>query len=40
MTMKGHTNMIRSMATEPKGQYLASGSDDGTMKMWELSTGR
>ena len=38
--MKGHSNMIRTMAVEPRGQYLASGSDDGTMKIWELATGR
>jgi len=40
LTMKGHNNMIRTMAVEPKGQYLASGSDDGCMKVWELATGR
>jgi len=40
MTMKGHSNMVRTIATEPRGQYLASGSDDGTMKIWELASGR
>lgn len=40
ITMKGHSNMVRSLAPEPKGQYLASGSDDGTMKIWEIATGR
>jgi len=40
ITMKGHNNMVRTLAPEPKGQYLASGSDDGTMKIWEIATGR
>jgi ribosome biogenesis protein ERB1 len=40
ITMKGHNNMVRSLDVEPKGQYLASGSDDGSMKVWEMSTGR
>eukprot|EP00092_Neocalanus_flemingeri_P020013 GFUD01021673.1.p1 GENE.GFUD01021673.1~~GFUD01021673.1.p1 ORF type:complete len:738 (+),score=261.12 GFUD01021673.1:70-2283(+) len=40
ITMKGHNNMVRSLSVEPKGQYLASGSDDGSMKVWEMATGR
>jgi len=40
VTMKGHNNMVRTLDVEPKGQYLASGCDDGTMKVWELATGR
>jgi len=40
ITMKGHNNMVRTLDVEPKGQYLASGSDDGSMKVWEMSTGR
>ena len=38
--LKGHKNMVRTMAVEPKGQFLASGSDDCTLKIWEVSTGR
>ncbi|KAJ9597872.1 hypothetical protein L9F63_011273 [Diploptera punctata] len=37
---EGHTDMVRSIAVEPKGQYLVSGSDDLTVKVWEISTGR
>merc|ERR1719270_498788 len=40
ITFKGHNNMIRTVTTEPRGQYLASGCDDGTMKIWEVDTGR
>merc|ERR1712013_643717 len=40
MGMKGHNNMVRTIDVEPKGQYVASGCDDGTMKVWEIGTGR
>ena len=40
ITFKGHSNMIRTVTVEPRGQYLASGCDDGTMKIWEVDTGR
>nr|NVI69899.1 putative ribosome biogenesis protein BOP1 homolog [Cucujiformia] len=37
---KGHTDMIRTISTDKIGQYLLSGSDDGTVKIWEVNTGR
>ncbi|XP_018330072.1 ribosome biogenesis protein BOP1 homolog [Agrilus planipennis] len=37
---KGHTDMIRTITTDKTGQYLASGSDDCTVKVWEINTGR
>ncbi|KAK6624767.1 hypothetical protein RUM44_011627 [Polyplax serrata] len=37
---KGHTDMVRTLTIDGKGQYLASGSDDMTLKVWEVSTGR
>ena len=40
LTYSGHNNMVRTIAVEPRGQYFASGSDDGTMKIWEIATGR
>ncbi|XP_046999078.1 ribosome biogenesis protein BOP1 homolog [Schistocerca americana] len=40
LVYKGHTDMVRTIAVEPKGQFLASGSDDLTVKIWEVSTGR
>ncbi|GLH00739.1 Ribosome biogenesis protein BOP1 homolog [Gryllus bimaculatus] len=40
LVYKGHTNMVRCITVEPKGQYLASGSDDLTVKIWEVATGR
>ena len=39
LTFKGHKNMIRTLSVEPKGQFVASGSDDGTVRIWEIRTG-
>lgn len=32
MVYEGHTDMVRSIAVEPRGQYMVSGSDDLTVK--------
>ncbi|BFZ12748.1 hypothetical protein BsWGS_15786 [Bradybaena similaris] len=40
MIYKGHTGMVRSISPDPTGQWLASGSDDETLKLWEVATGR
>ncbi|ETN63884.1 ribosome biogenesis protein bop1 (block of proliferation 1 protein) [Anopheles darlingi] len=37
---KGHTDMVRSISVEPLGEYLVTGSDDRTVKIWEISTAR
>jgi ribosome biogenesis protein ERB1 len=37
---RGHEGRIRSFAVDPTGQWLASGSDDMTVKIWEIATGR
>ncbi|KAL1501047.1 hypothetical protein ABEB36_006449 [Hypothenemus hampei] len=37
---KGHTDMVRTISTDKTGQYLLSGSDDCTIKIWEVNTGR
>ena len=36
----GHTDMVRTIAVSPSGQWLVSGSDDGTCRFWEVETGR
>jgi WD40 repeat protein len=39
-TMTGHTDPVRSIAYSPDGQRLASGSDDGTAKLWDAKSGK
>jgi WD40 repeat protein/serine/threonine protein kinase/tetratricopeptide (TPR) repeat protein len=39
-TFKGHTNEVNCVAVLPDGNTLISGSRDGRMKLWDLSTGQ
>jgi len=39
-TLKGHTNLVLSVAFSPDGTTLASGSDDNTINLWNAKTGR
>ena len=34
-TLEGHQGMVMSVAFDPTGRTLASGSADHTVKMWE-----
>jgi WD40 repeat protein/tRNA A-37 threonylcarbamoyl transferase component Bud32 len=37
-TLKGHASDVNSVAFDSDGQKLASGSDDKTIKIWDLAT--
>lgn len=36
----GHTDKIRSLSVDPTGIWLATGSEDQTVRIWEVTTGR
>ncbi|CAI4221219.1 unnamed protein product [Auanema sp. JU1783] len=39
--MVGHVGQVRTLSVEPeKGQLLASGGEDGTVRIWAMDTGR
>ena len=40
IVFKGHTDRVRCIDIDPTGQWLVSGSDDGTVRLWEICTGR
>jgi ribosome biogenesis protein ERB1 len=37
---RGHKGRVRSLSIDPSGLWLASGGDDGTVRVWHLDTGR
>jgi len=39
MTLNGHNQMVISIAYSPDGRLLASGSDTGTVSIWDTRTG-
>jgi WD40 repeat protein len=34
----GHSECVESVAFSPNGKYLASGSDDKTVKLWSVES--
>ncbi|MGV0105832.1 protein kinase domain-containing protein [Nostoc sp. DSM 114167] len=39
-TLKGHSSMVHAIAISPDGQFIASGSNDKTIKLWQVNTGK
>ncbi|NXV05729.1 BOP1 protein, partial [Cettia cetti] len=37
---RGHTSLVRTLSVSPSGQWLVSGSDDGSLRFWEVSSAR
>ncbi|KAK2188830.1 hypothetical protein NP493_122g03038 [Ridgeia piscesae] len=40
LVYRGHAGMVRCISVSPDGQWLVSGSDDSTLKFWEVATAR
>jgi DNA-binding CsgD family transcriptional regulator len=40
MILQGHTDMVRAVAFSPDGRTLASGSDDQSIKLWDVRSGQ
>ncbi|KAG7458239.1 hypothetical protein MATL_G00236050 [Megalops atlanticus] len=40
LVYRGHSSLVRCISVSPTGQWLASGSDDCTVRFWEVSTAR
>ena len=38
--LKGHTNIVSSVAVTPDNQRIISASDDGTVRLWDVATGQ
>jgi len=38
-SLKGHTNWVRGVVYHPKGNQLASCSQDQTLRLWDVETG-
>ncbi|MCK5217632.1 MAG: hypothetical protein KAJ93_07575, partial [Methanosarcinales archaeon] len=39
-TLEGHTDWVRAVAVTPDGRFAVSASNDRTLKVWDLKTGK
>lgn len=39
LTLRGHTNSVKALAYSANGEWIATGSEDGTVRIWDATTG-
>merc|ERR1711861_42810 len=39
-TMKGHSHYVQDIAISSDGNFCLSGSWDGTLRLWDINTGK
>ena len=39
LILKGHTAAVTSVTVTPDGKHAVSGSEDKTLRLWDLTTG-
>jgi len=39
-TFQGYTESVNTIAFSPEGKFFLSGSDDKTLKLWDVNSGR
>jgi WD40 repeat protein len=37
--LQGHTNWVTAVAVTPDGRHVVSGSEDDTLRVWDLASG-
>jgi WD40 repeat protein len=40
LTLRGHNKGVKALAFSPDGKTLASGSFGGSVRLWEVASGR
>jgi WD40 repeat protein len=38
--LEGHASLVTTVSVSPDGKQVVSGSDDYTLRVWDMSTGQ